>query len=164
MKKEDLRIAIITLSDRAYSREREDLSGPAIQEYLVRDGYRISSYTVIPDDGQKLESLLVDLSDTEHMDLILTTGGTGLSPRDVTPETTLNVATKQVPGIAEAIRAYSLTKTKHAMLSRGVAVLRNRTLIINFAGSPKACVESLDAIIEALPHALGTIRGEKLDS
>lgn len=157
------KVAVITLSDRAYSGEREDLSGPAIMNYLKERGYSQIEYVLIADDGAKLESELVRLSDLEKVDLILTTGGTGFAARDITPEVTLSVATKNAPGISEAIRAYSLTKTPHAMLSRGASVIRNSTLIINLPGSPKAVRESLDVIIEALPHGLGLLRGEKLD-
>ena len=157
------KVAVITLSDRAYAGEREDLSGPAIMDYLKERGYSQIEYVLIADDGAKLESELVRLSDLEKVDLILTTGGTGFAARDITPEVTLSVATKNAPGISEAIRAYSLTKTPHAMLSRGASVIRNSTLIINLPGSTKAVRESLDVIIEALPHGLGLLRGEKLD-
>ena len=157
------KVAVITLSDRAYAGEREDLSGPAIMDYLKERGYSQIEYVLIADDGAKLESELVRLSDLEKVDLILTTGGTGFAARDITPEVTLSVATKNAPGISEAIRAYSLTKTPHAMLSRGASVIRNSTLIVNLPGSPKAVRESLDVIIEALPHGLGLLRGEKLD-
>ncbi len=157
------KIAVITLSDRAFFGEREDLSGPAIMDYLVEKGYNRPQYILMADDEKNLEKELIRLSDLENMDLILTTGGTGFAVRDITPEVTLAVATKNAPGISEAIRAYSLTKTPHAMLSRGASVIRNSTLIINLPGSPKAVRESLDVIIEALPHGLGLLRGEKLD-
>ncbi len=157
-------VAVITLSDRAFSREREDLSGPAIMDYLISKGYKQPEYILMADDRTSLEKELIRLSDCEKVDLILTTGGTGFARRDITPEVTLSVATKNAPGISEAIRAYSLTKTPHAMLSRGVSVIRNNTLIINLPGSPKAVRESLDVIIEALPHGLGLLRGEKLDN
>ncbi len=163
MDRKDFRIAVITLSDRSYNREREDLSGPAIIEYLTERGYPQPIYILLPDDRKMLEEKLIDLADSGHMDLILTTGGTGFAPRDITPEATESVATRNAPGISEAIRACSLTKTKHAMLSRGVSVIRNSTLIINLPGSPKAVVEALGVIIEALPHGLGLLRGEKLD-
>jgi molybdopterin adenylyltransferase len=157
------KVAVITLSDRAYSGEREDLSGPAIIEYLRTKGYSLPEYVLIADDKAKLEAELLRLSDLEKMDLVLTTGGTGFAARDITPEVTLSVATRNAPGLSEAIRAYSLTKTPHAMLSRGVSVIRNNTLIVNLPGSPKAVREALDVIIEALPHGLGLLRGEKLD-
>jgi len=155
--------AVITLSDRAYSGERKDASGPAICEYLSARGWKIEYAHVIDDDEKKLRAELLEAADERGVDLVITTGGTGLAPRDITPETTLSVANRPVPGIAEAIRAESMKITKHVMLSRGVAVIRKRTLIINLPGSPKACIESLDVIIEALPHAIGIMRGEKLD-
>ena len=157
------KVAVITLSDRAYSGQREDLSGPAIIEYLTAKGYSLPEYVLLADDGEKLKKELIRLSDLEKVDLILTTGGTGFAARDITPEVTLSVATKNAPGLSEAIRAYSLTKTPHAMLSRGASVIRNSTLVVNLPGSPKAVRESLDVIIEALPHGLGLLRGEKLD-
>ncbi len=163
MEKKDARILVITVSDRAFNKKREDLSGPAICSYLEEEGWCITRTIILDDDFEKLKSELALAADSDGMDLVLTTGGTGLSPRDVTPEATLAVADRIVPGIAEAIRAESLKITKHAMLSRGVAAMRKRTLIINLPGSPKACREGLDVIIEALPHAIGIMRGEKLD-
>lgn len=163
MMNENFRAAVITLSDRSYSGEREDISGPAIVSYLKDKGYTDIIYSLLPDDRKMLEDRFIELADEIKVDLILTTGGTGFAPRDITPEATLAVATRNAPGISEAIRAFSLTKTKHAMLSRGVSVIRNSTLIINLPGSPKAVRESLDVIIEALPHGLGLLRGEKLD-
>lgn len=163
MKKQDAKIKIITISDRAFSGEREDLSGPAIKSYLEEKGWKISSYIVIDDDKKRIMRELCDACDDEKMDLILTTGGTGFSQRDVTPEATLQIADRLCPGIAEAIRAESLKITKHAMLSRAVSVMRKQTLIINLPGSPKACREGLDVVIDALEHAIGIMRGEKLD-
>lgn len=159
----DFNSAVITLSDRSYNGEREDLSGPAIIDYLEKKGWKRPGYLLLPDDREMLIDALIDLSDIKKMDLILTTGGTGFSPRDITPEATEAIAERNAPGISEAIRAYSMTKTKHAMLSRGVSVIRGTTLIINLPGSPKAVTEALDVIIEALPHGLGLLRGEKLD-
>ncbi len=163
MDRKDFRVAVITLSDRSYRGERKDLSGPEIISYLREHGWGEAEYLLLPDDRALLEESLIDLADRKETDLILTTGGTGFSPRDITPEATETVGTKRAPGISEAIRAYSLTKTKHAMLSRGVSVIRNSTLIINLPGSPKAVREAMDVIIEALPHGLGLLRGEKLD-
>ena len=163
MKKQDARIKIITISDRAFSGEREDLSGPAIKSYLEENGWKISSYIVIDDDKKRIMRELCDACDDEKMDLVLTTGGTGFAQRDVTPEATLQIADRLCPGIAEAIRAESLKITKHAMLSRAVSVMRKQTLIINLPGSPKACREGLDVVIDALEHAIGIMRGEKLD-
>ena len=163
MDTKDFKVAVITLSDRSYSGEREDLSGPAIIAYLKEKGWGEAEYLLLSDDRNRLEEALIEISDIRKADLILTTGGTGFAERDITPEATLSVATRNVPGISEAIRAYSLTKTKHAMLSRGVSVIRNSTLIVNLPGSPKAVREAMDVIIEALPHGLGLLRGEKLD-
>ncbi len=162
MDKSEYRIAVITLSDRCRRGEREDQSGPAILKALEEDGYKRCEYLLIGDEKDALKRALIDFSE-KRFNLILTTGGTGLSERDITPEVTLSVATKRVDGIAEAIRAYSMKKTEHAMLSRGVAVLRDKTLIINFPGSPGACKDAYSVIMGALPHALGIIIGEKLD-
>ncbi len=162
MDKSEYRIAVITLSDRCRRGEREDQSGPAILKSLEEDGYKRCEYLLIGDEKDALKRALIDFSE-KGFNLILTTGGTGLSERDITPEVTLSVATKRVDGIAEAIRAYSMKKTEHAMLSRGVAVLRDKTLIINFPGSPGACKDAYSVIRGALPHALGIIIGEKLD-
>jgi len=151
--------AIITLSDRGAAGIRIDESGPAIKEILAEKKYKIIEELLLPDEQKELEKELLRLADGRQVDLIITTGGTGLSKRDCTPEATLAVATKNVPGIAEAIRSYSLTITKRAMLSRGVSVLRNNTLIINLPGSPKAVKESLLYIIETLDHGLEILRG-----
>jgi len=128
---------------------------PTVTEY----GYEVVSYKVLPDDKEALSTEMVRLCDTEHVELVLTTGGTGLSPRDNTPEATLSVATKMVPGISEAMRAYSMTITKRAMLSRGVSVMRGDTLIVNMPGSPKAVNESLTYIIDELKHGIEIMRG-----
>ncbi len=163
MKISDFKCAVIVLSDRSFNGEREDLSGPVAIDYMVSHGYKEPRYILLPDDRKKLEETLILLSDEEKMDLILTSGGTGFAERDITPEATESVATRRAPGLSEAIRAYSMTKTPHAVLSRGVSVIRHSTLIINLPGSPKAVEEALSVIIEALPHGLGLLRGEKLD-
>lgn len=162
MDKKECKIAVITLSDRCYKGEREDISGPTIIKELEDDGYFTQEYLLIGDEKDDLKNALIDYS-SKGFNLILTTGGTGLSERDITPETTLEVATKRVDGIAEAIRAYSMKKTEHAMLSRGVAVIRDKTLIINFPGSPGACKDAYSVIRGVLSHALGIIKGEQLD-
>ncbi len=154
------RTGIITASDKGFAGEREDLSGPAIAERLPEDQYEVVSRKVLPDDRGQLEKEMIRLADSCGCDLILTTGGTGFSLRDVTPEATIAVSDRMAPGIAEAIRAYSMTITKRAMLSRAVSGIRNRTLIINLPGSPKAVRESLDCILDALPHGLEVLRGE----
>ena len=151
--------AVVTLSDKGASGEREDRSGPAIAARLTENGYEVAEQLLLPDEPEALKAQLRRLADQRQLDLILTTGGTGFSPRDTTPEATLAVADRNAPGIAEAIRAASLTITKHAMLSRGVSVIRGKTLIVNLPGSPKACMESMDVFLDALPHALGLLRG-----
>ncbi len=163
MRISDFKVAVIVLSDRSFNGEREDLSGPAAIDYLVSHGYSKPLYILLPDEKDEIEKTLISLSDEEKMDLILTSGGTGFAERDITPEATESVLTRRAPGISEAIRAYSLTKTPHAVLSRGVSGIRHSTLIINLPGSPKAVEEALSVIIEALPHGLGLLRGEKLD-
>ncbi|MGI5919507.1 MAG: molybdenum cofactor synthesis domain-containing protein [Christensenellales bacterium] len=155
--------AVITLSDRCSRGEREDAAGPAIVRRLTDAGYEVAETLLLPDDGEQLKSHLIRLADQRQVDLILTTGGTGFAPRDVTPEATMAVATRNAPGIAEAMRAHSLAITPKAMLSRGVSVIRNRTLIINLPGSPKACNECLDCVMDTLPHALDLLRGGVTD-
>jgi molybdenum cofactor synthesis domain-containing protein len=155
--------AVITLSDRCSRGERTDTAGPAITNRLTEAGYEIAEAVLIPDDGALLQRHLVRLADQRQLDLILTTGGTGFAARDVTPEATLAVATRNAPGIAEAMRAHSLAITPRAMLSRGVSVIRNATLIVNLPGSPKACGECLDCILDSLPHAISLLRGSVTD-
>jgi len=155
--------AVITLSDRCSRGEREDAAGPAIVRRLTAAGYEVAETLLLPDDGELLKSHLIRLADQRQVDLILTTGGTGFAERDVTPEATLAVATRSAPGIAEAMRAHSLAVTPRAMLSRGVSVIRHRTLIINLPGSPKACNECLDCVMDTLPHALELLRGGVTD-
>ena len=136
------RAAIITASDSGYRGEREDLSGPAIREILEREGYEVISMDILPDDQVMLAGKLQEIADSEKAELILTTGGTGFSERDVTPEATEEVIERKVPGIPEAIRAYSMTITKRAMLSRATAGIRENTLIINLPRNPKTIRES----------------------
>ena len=152
--------AVITLSDKGFKGEREDVSGPTLVKALKEKGYEVVEQILLPDNKALLKKELIRLSDERQLDLILTTGGTGFSSRDVTPEATLEVMDRNAPGISEAIRAESLKITPHAMLSRGVSVIRKKTLIINLPGSPKACSESLQVFINALPHALKNLRGE----
>jgi molybdenum cofactor synthesis domain-containing protein len=155
-----IRAAVITLSDKASVGLRADASGPLLVELLQSLGALVPDPYVIPDDQQGIESLLISLADAGDVDLILTTGGTGLAPRDHTPEATLAVADRPAPGFAEAMRAASLSVTPHAMLSRAASAVRKRTLIINMPGSPKACREHFAVIAPALPHAVETLRGE----
>lgn len=157
------RAAIITSSDKGYRGERKDLSGPAIREILEREGYQVVFMDILPDDREMLSGRMAEIADDGLADLILTTGGTGFSPRDVMPEATEDVIDRRVPGIPEAIRAYSMTITKRAMLSRAAAGIRRKTLIINLPGSPKAVRESLEFIIDTLEHGLEILTGEASD-
>ena len=157
------RAAIITLSDSGYRGEREDKSGPVIREILEKEGYEITFTELLPDDRAMIAGKLQEIADSGSTDLILTTGGTGFSQRDVTPEATEEVIERRVPGIPEAMRAYSMTITKRAMLSRATAGIRGTTLIINLPGSPKAVRERLEYSIEALGHGLEILSGEATD-
>ena len=155
--------AVITLSDKGAAGERKDESGPAIAARLRENGYEVVETILLADDRERLEKTLIRLADQRQLDLILTTGGTGFSLRDITPEATLAVAHRQAPGIAEAIRAASMNITPRAMLGRGVSVIRGKTLIINLPGSPKACQESMDVFLDTIPHAMGLLRGRVQD-
>lgn len=155
--------AVVTLSDKGAAGEREDKSGPAIASRLRSSGYEVVEQILIADDPELLKRHLIRLADQRQLDLILTTGGTGFAPRDTTPEATLTVAHRNAPGIAEAIRAASMAVTPRAMLSRGVSVIRGKTLIVNLPGSPKACMESMDAFLDAIPHGLSLLRGTAED-
>ena len=162
------KVGIITLSDKGSRGEREDQSGPAICEMLEawnekedREIYAVDSEVLLPDDQILLEGVLMGMSDEEGLDLILTTGSTGFSPRDIAPEATYAVATKNAPGIAEYMRVKSFEITPKAMLSRGASVIRNSTLIINLPGSPKAVRENLGFILPALEHGLGVLLGRE---
>jgi len=153
--------AVITLSDKGSQGLREDESGPAVADILKNAGYTIKSTGILPDDMDTISKALVQLSGT--VDLLVTTGGTGLSPRDVTPEATLNVIERRVPGIPEVMRAAGMTKTPRAMLSRAEAGILNGTLIINLPGSRKAAVEGLEAVIDTLGHAIDKTKGSDKD-
>lgn len=155
-----MRVAVVTLSDKGSRGEREDLSGPAIVEMVTAFGYEVVETLIIPDDQPTIEKELIRLSDEVQADLVLTTGGTGFSRRDVTPEATLAVATRLVPGIAEAMRQLSMKYTKRAMLSRAASVLRNDTLIINMPGSPKAVRECLEEILDSVDHGLKILKAQ----
>ena len=155
--------AVITLSDKGARGERVDESGPAIARRLTESGYEVVEQLLLADEQGPLKAALIRLCDQRQLDLILTTGGTGFSPRDTTPEATLAVATRLAPGITEAIRAQSMKYTHHAMLSRGASVIRGKTLIINLPGSPKACMESMDVFMDTIPHAMGLLRNEVQD-
>ena len=151
--------AVITLSDKGYRGEREDTSGPAAVKILEENGYRVVETMILPDDREMLERQLIRLADQRQVSLILTSGGTGFSERDQTPEATMNVATRNAPGIAEAIRAGSMQITRRAILSREVSVIRNQTLIVNLPGSTKAVIESLGFVIDQFDHGLKILTG-----
>lgn len=155
--------AVITLSDKAAAGEYKDESGPAIAKRLREASYEVVEEIVIPDDERVLKQQLIRLCDQRQLDLILTTGGTGCSARDITPEATIAIADKNVPGIAEAMRAESLKITRHAMISRAASVIRGKTLIINLPGSPRACMENMDVFMDTIPHAMGLLRNEVHD-
>ena len=154
------RVGILTVSDKGSRGERVDASGDMIRKMCVDAKFTVSIYCIVPDEMEQISKMLIEWSDGDEVDLILTTGGTGLSPRDVTPEATLAVIEKAVPGISEAMRAVSLNKTAHAMLTRSVAGIRKKSLIVNLPGSPKAVKECLEVILPALPHAIDTIKGQ----
>jgi molybdenum cofactor synthesis domain-containing protein len=151
--------AVVTLSDKGYRGEREDLSGPLIAEMLDKAGYKVIENVLIPDEKDWLKRELIRLSDGRQASLVLTTGGTGFSERDITPEATIEVCDRLARGIVEAIRAYSMTITKRAMLSRAESGIRGKTLIVNLPGSPKAVRESLEYILPELSHGLAILRG-----
>lgn len=157
-----MRVGILTVSDRGYQGEYRDLSGPAIRALVTeRLGASVELEAIVPDEREIIAGTLMVWADEVGLDLVLTTGGTGFAPRDVTPEATLDITTREAPGLAEAMRAVSLTITPHAMLSRAVAGIRGRTLVVNLPGSPKAVRENLEVILPALPHAVELMQGRK---
>ena len=158
-----MRAAILTLSDKGARGEREDLSGPALNDWLIRQGAVVECQSLIPDDFEQIVSTLEKWVDSFAPDLLLTTGGTGVSPRDLTPEATGKVIDRELPGFAERMRQESLKKTPHAMISRAIAGIRGRTLIINLPGSPKGAIENLEAVWPAIPHAIAKIQGDPSD-
>jgi molybdopterin adenylyltransferase len=153
-----VRLGILTVSDRAARGERQDTSGPALATRVLAEGWQVALQTVVLDDPATIEDTLRGWCDSEQVDVILTTGGTGFAPRDRTPEATLAVVDRLAPGLAEAMRSAGLRANRHAMLSRGVAGLRGGTLIINLPGSPGGAVDSLDAVLSVLPHAVQLLR------
>ena len=155
-----LRFGILTASDRSARGERPDLSGPALAEAVTSQGWEVICQAVVPDDLAVLRETLIGWAGRGDLDIILTTGGTGFAPRDVTPEATLAVVDRLAPGLAEAMREASLQVTPHAMLSRAVAGIRGKALIINLPGSPKAAVENLQVVLAVLPHAVELLRGD----
>ena len=154
----EYRVGILTVSDRTAAGVYPDAAGPILAEMIAENGGEVSKIQVVPDEQDQIEAALIQLADAERVDVILTTGGTGMGHRDVTPEATLNVIERLVPGIPEAIRQKSLEITPHAMISRSVAGIRGATLIINLPGSPKGAKESLEVALPVIPHAVQLLR------
>ena len=155
-----IKVGILTISDKGSKGEREDLTGKVIEEVVKKINGEVKYYQIIPDEKDIIQKELIKVVDKLHLDLILTTGGTGLAKRDVTPEATLEVIEKEVSGISEIIRSESFKKTDRAILSRGVAGIRKESLIINLPGSPKGVRESLEIVLEALPHGIEILKGQ----
>jgi len=154
-----IRVAIVTISDSCAQGRREDVSGPTIAQMLPRESFEVCEKRIVPDDRAVIAAELTRLADQAGMDLVLTTGGTGLGPRDITPEATTSVCERMVPGFGEVMRLQGLQKTPNAVLSRGIAGLRGRTLIVNLPGSARAVRECLELILDILPHALEMLHG-----
>jgi len=155
------RAGILTVSDRGSRGEREDISGKVIAEMLAGISIEVAAYDIIPDEEDRIAAKILEFVDTRNLDLVITTGGTGVSPRDVTPDATRRVMDREIPGMAEVMRQESARKTPHAMLSRAVVAIRKQSLIINLPGSPKGARENLQAILPALEHALEKIKGSE---
>lgn len=155
-----LQFAILTVSDRSFRGERDDAAGPALMRLVEAQGWRVTITALVPDDESAIREKLISWADDTGLDVILTTGGTGFAPRDVTPEATRAVIEREASGLAEAMRAASLQVTPHAMLSRIVTGIRKRTLILNLPGSPKGAVENLQVVIPVLPHAIQLLRDD----
>ncbi len=152
--------AVLTVSDKGAAGTREDLSGPAVMQVLSEIRAAVEHADIVPDEWGAIRTKLIDYCDNKKIDLVLTTGGTGVAPRDITPDVTRDVIEKEVPGMAEAMRRESLKKTPHAVISRAIAGIRGTTLIINLPGSPKGASENLQSILKALPHAVMKINGD----
>jgi molybdopterin adenylyltransferase len=155
-----LRFGILTLSDRSAKGQRADTSGPALADLIRAQGWSVAKQLILPDDESTICAMLTEWADSGEVDVILTTGGTGFAPRDVTPEATRKVIQREAPGLAEAMRAESLKKTPHAMLSRAVAGVRGQTLIINLPGSPKGAVENLQTVLPVISHVVQLLRDD----
>ncbi len=155
-----LNVGIVTISDRSSRGEREDVSGPVLQRQVLDQGWEVSKMEIIPDDFLTIKDLLSRWADGGDLDVVLTSGGTGFSPRDITPEATQAVIDRATPGLAEAMRATSLQVTPHAMLSRAVAGIRKHTLIVNLPGSPRAAAENLAVILPVLEHAVQLLQND----
>jgi molybdenum cofactor synthesis domain-containing protein len=158
-----LQTGVLVLSDKGFGGEREDTSGPALVRFLSEQGIKRTQLLLLPDDRARIADALVQWADNGQLDLILTCGGTGVSPRDVTPEATRDVVATILPGFGERMRAVSLAKSPHAVVSRATAGIRGRTLIINLPGSPRAAIENLAAVWPAVPHAVAKLQGDQAD-
>lgn len=155
-----IKAGVLTISDKGFTGQRKDMAGPVLVEILTDAGYEVVRQDVVPDDREVIAERLIEWVDRDGLRLVVTTGGTGVSPTDVTPEAMRTVISYQIPGMAEAMRALSLTKTPHAMLSRAMAGVRGTSLIINVPGSPKAAEENLGVVLPAIDHALAKIAGD----
>lgn len=155
-----MRAAVVTISDTCYTGQREDVSGPLLCTLAEEMGAEVVRQAIVPDERDDIVALLVNLTDALALDLVLTTGGTGVTPRDVTPEATKVVIKREVPGLAEALRFQGYRHTPLAVISRGVAGVRGRTLIVNLPGNPKAVEQGMETLMPILPHAVQMIRGE----
>ncbi|HEX9078897.1 MAG TPA: MogA/MoaB family molybdenum cofactor biosynthesis protein [Desulfuromonadaceae bacterium] len=158
-----MKVAILVLSDKGARGERKDTSGPTLEQWLTEHGARVMHLEVIPDEQEMIEVKLMGWADSGALDLLLTCGGTGVSPRDVTPDATMRVAERIIPGFGEEMRRRSLEKTPNALISRALAGIRGRSLIVNLPGSPKGAIENLEAIWPAIPHAIAKIQGDPGD-
>ena len=154
-----IRAAVVTVSDKGSQGLREDLSGPEVARILKDHRIEVTTVTIVPDEPEAISTVLRELADRRRLDLVVTTGGTGVTPRDVTPEATRAVLDREIPGIGEAMRQASMAVTPHAMISRALAGIRGQTLIVNLPGSPKGARENLAVIMPAIPHAIAKIKG-----
>ena len=155
-----IRFGILTLSDRSATGERADASGPALADLIRAQGWSVTKQAILPDDESAIRAALIEWADSGAVDVILTSGGTGFAPRDITPEATRAIIEREAPGLAETMRAESLKKTPHAMLSRAVAGIRGHTLIVNLPGSPKGALENLQIVLPVLSHAVQLLTGD----
>jgi len=158
-----IKAGVLTISDKGFKGQRKDESGPLVAEILTKAGYTVERQSIVPDYYEKIAECLIEWVDKDGLSIIVTTGGTGVSPSDITPEATLKVIRYQIPGMAEAMRTASLTKTPHAMLSRAIVGVRGNTLIINLPGSPEGAKENLAVVLPAVNHALAKIAGDSSD-